>query len=540
MTKSAPQRIVWYDTETTGRSPQTDRIVRLAYIETDKELRAIWEGEWQILLDADVLPSLDALLLNRVVLSRNRLYPPWTWNCGDEGKARITSIPSDFELGIVRKSDGPDLRRCSLSDHELAQALAWLFHRHPGIVQAGFNSVKFDDEFVRFTLYRNLYDPYSPRWPVRGSSRLDALNMIRAVSIASPDAMRWPTDDDGVPSYKLEDLAAENDVEFLAHAHDALSDARATLALAQMVKRNATDIWMFAIQESDRNSVESRLQDDLNDRQDGTLMHVSENYGNARRCAAPIVTVCKHPRYRNWYVIIDLAHDPTVLLDTHPSDIRDRLYKKTEDLEADDETRPPLGHVALTKAPLVLRNEARTANQMSELAGYNMTTVLRHREIARRHKRELQRICNEVFDIAHDGPPRDAEQSLYDGKFPSNHEKLAIQDIRERILARERPSSADIRQLPEKYQTLAMRMMTRMRPDLLSNSQRERWKERVRGWYEDGFGTRPSAADLKAKVQRRGTASPEEQRVLNGIMDHIGAGERGQELTASQNSDTWI
>jgi exonuclease I len=48
---------------------------------------------------------------------------------------------------------------------------------------------------------------------------------------AAPEGIIWPTKEDGKPSFKLEDLAANG----LLHeaAHDALSDVRATIALAR-------------------------------------------------------------------------------------------------------------------------------------------------------------------------------------------------------------------------------------------------------------------------------------------------------------------
>ena len=44
---------------------------------------------------------------------------------------------------------------------------------------AGYNSVRFDDEFVRNLLYRNLFDPYEREW-ADGNTRWDVLDLFRA------------------------------------------------------------------------------------------------------------------------------------------------------------------------------------------------------------------------------------------------------------------------------------------------------------------------------------------------------------------------
>ncbi len=49
---------------------------------------------------------------------------------------------------------------------------------HPGTCGVGYNSIRFDDEFTRYTLYRNFYDPYAREWQ-NGCSRWDIIDMLR-------------------------------------------------------------------------------------------------------------------------------------------------------------------------------------------------------------------------------------------------------------------------------------------------------------------------------------------------------------------------
>ena len=64
---------------------------------------------------------------------------------------------------------------------------------------ADYNSIKFDDEFTRFTLYRNFFDPYEREWK-NGNTRWDIINMMRLARALRPEGIEWPNHDDGKPS----------------------------------------------------------------------------------------------------------------------------------------------------------------------------------------------------------------------------------------------------------------------------------------------------------------------------------------------------
>src|SRR6202000_1521884 len=92
----------------------------------------------------------------------------------------------------------------------------------PGTIFAGFNSVRFDDEFMRFLLYRNFYDAYEWQWK-DGNSRWDLLDVVRMTRALKPEGIEWPFAPDGKPANRLEYLAKVNKLDH-DHAHDALSD----------------------------------------------------------------------------------------------------------------------------------------------------------------------------------------------------------------------------------------------------------------------------------------------------------------------------
>ena len=97
----------------------------------------------------------------------------------------------------------------------------------PGTCGVGYNSIRFDDEVSRYTLYRNFYDPYAREWR-DGTSRWDLIDVVRMTYALRPEGIEWPLDEQGRPSFRLELLTAANGIEHAA-AHDALSDVHATI-----------------------------------------------------------------------------------------------------------------------------------------------------------------------------------------------------------------------------------------------------------------------------------------------------------------------
>ena len=174
----------WYDLETSGTNPKWDRIVQFAGLRTDADLNPLNEGYCTyVQLADDVLPNPQASLVTSIT-------PQLTHK---EGISETQALLNINRLFCV-----------------------------PNTCVAGYNSLRFDDEFMRYGLYRNLLDPYAREWQ-QGNSRWDLIDLVRATGALRRDGIQWPRDDQGLPVYKLEALTQANGIAH-GNAHDALSD----------------------------------------------------------------------------------------------------------------------------------------------------------------------------------------------------------------------------------------------------------------------------------------------------------------------------
>src|SRR5690606_13463014 len=197
----------------------------------------------------------------------------------------------------------------------------------PQTCSLGYNSLRFDDEFIRFGLYRNCPDPSEREWR-GGDSRWDLLDALRLMHALRPDGIAWPAREDGKgTSFKLERLAAANGVR-TGDAHEALSDVRALIGLARLFRRSQPRLWGYALRLRDKRHAGSLLDPIAMT----PVLHVSQRYPASRLCAAAVAPLALHPHIATRVVVFDLDSDPDELLRLDADTIADRLYLRADQL----------------------------------------------------------------------------------------------------------------------------------------------------------------------------------------------------------------
>ena len=208
---------LFYDTETTGLNPAFDQVLTFAAIRTDTRLNEISREEIVVRLRPDIVPSPAAFLTHRLT---------------------------------------PDILETGVTEYEAALKIHRLFNT-PDTISCGYNSLGFDDEFLRFLFYRNLLDPYAHQF-AKGCSRMDMLPVAIIYRLFCEGVLSWPRLADGKGTLKLEFISKENGFVTSGRAHEAMSDVEALLALASKFS-GEQKIWEYVQTFFDRKKEDRRI-----------------------------------------------------------------------------------------------------------------------------------------------------------------------------------------------------------------------------------------------------------------------------------------
>lgn len=170
-----------------------------------------------------------------------------------------------------------------------------------GTIFVGYNNIRFDDEFMRFTLYRNFWDSYEWQWK-NGRSRWDLLDATRLTRALRPAGIKWPFDSSGAPSNKLGLLAAANKLSHQS-AHDALSDVGATIALAKLIKSKQPKLFDYLLSLRTRQKIAPLVTGHQ------PFIYTSGKYPSEYEKTTVVMTLFNHPS-RQAAIVYDLRFDP--------------------------------------------------------------------------------------------------------------------------------------------------------------------------------------------------------------------------------------
>jgi exodeoxyribonuclease-1 len=213
---------VFYDTETTGLNRRFDQILQFAAVRTDADLVETSRLETRSRLMPHVVPSPKALHLTGVSLDD------------------VNDMSRQSHYAMV----------C-----EIAKTLAaWC----PATF-LGFNSIRFDEEFLRQAFYQCLHPVFLTN--TNGNARADVLNLMRAAGTLHPSVLHPGVENDGRITYRLSALASANGIPH-GNAHDAVADVDAMLGLCRKVRDGAPELWSTFLRFSSKAAVVDLVRDE--------------------------------------------------------------------------------------------------------------------------------------------------------------------------------------------------------------------------------------------------------------------------------------
>ncbi len=437
---SSSDTYYWHDYETSGADPSCDRPMQFAGVRTNADLEVIGEP----------------------LVIYNRPTPDYLPH---PGAIRVTGISPFTAL------------EQGLSERDFIEAIHDELSA-PGTCGVGYNSIRFDDEVTRFTLYRNFFDPYE-RERGKGRSRWDLIDVTRAFYALRPDGIEWPLRDDGQVSFRLEDLTAANGISH-GNAHDAYSDVEATIAVARMLRKADRELFDTLFSMRSRDAVAALL--DVKAMK--PVLHVSGMIGSARGNLAAMIPLAVHPKIKSEIICADLSATPD-FLQQDVSAIREALFTRKDELPEGVE-RPPLKTIRLNRAPAVLPMTW-AKNGPAERWGLDGDR-LRANLAAWRTVRDTApaAFASQLAEIyaGREFPPRsDPDTMLYDGFFDwaDKNQFPLVRDAAPDELGGQTFVFKD-RRLPE----LLFRYRARSFPETLSEAEQARWIEHCRAQLSEG------------------------------------------------------
>ncbi len=385
---SPPKYFYWHDYETFGVNPIFDRPAQFAGLRTDENLNII--GDPLVLYSRpakDFLPHPDACLVTG-------LTPQKIMGKGIPECEFIARINEEFSI--------------------------------PGTCSVGFNSIRFDDEVTRFTLYRNFFDSYEREWK-NGNSRWDIIDVLRAAEALRPQGIEWPKNDDGNPSFRLEDLTKANGIEH-SGAHDALADVTATISLARLLRDKQPRLFDYALSLRCKKHVAKLIQ--LNN--STPLLFISTIFGAQRKNAGLVLPLWIDQTRPNEVLCFDLSADPTDFINLKLDIFLDKLYSQSKDGYGRAKSLG-ITKIYLNRSPMLVSSKI-LGPELSERLGIDYKKSARNALALKssrfRNPRSFEDKCRAFFSGKKFKTMSDTDAMLYSGGFFSEFDKRMMLKVR--------------------------------------------------------------------------------------------------------------
>ncbi len=350
------QTYLFYDIETTGLNKAFDQILHFAAIRTDSNLKELERYELKIKLNPDTVPSPGAMLTHRMHLA-------------------------ELAHGITEFDAIKKIHR-------------WM--NEPGTISLGYNTLGFDDEFLRFSFYRNLLPPYTHQY-ANACGRMDLYPIAVMYFLFKNKILTWP-EIAGKTSFKLENLNATN--QFVSgRAHHAMVDVEIALALAMHFSKEQ-EMWEYLVKFFNKRTDQERLHTLSN--QEGLM--IDGIFGSENYFQCPVLFLGTHRHYSNQTLWLRL--DSTELNKIIPDTIPEMKYI----------LRKKLGESRFI-LPLKERFLQHLSSERLTLSEQNKKWLQQHPEI-------LQKITAYHIEYKYPVfPATDIDASLYLNGFWNNEEE---------------------------------------------------------------------------------------------------------------------
>ena len=421
------QTFFFYDLETSGLNPRQDRIMQFAGQRTDMNLEPIGEPyNLLVTLNDDTLPSPDALMVTGITPQKTV----------EEGYTE-----AQFARMLSEEIFTPDT------------------------IAVGFNNIRFDDEFIRHLLWRNFHDPYEWSWK-DDRSRWDLLDVVRLTRALRPEGIKWPLDDKGEPSNRLELITSANGIAH-ENAHDALADVIALIAVTKLIKQKQPQLYDYLLKMRDKKLVQQLV--DVDDKK--PFVYASGRYDKefAKTTVAFPLTTSRN----GGVVVYDLRYDPTPFVESDTNELAAKIFASWEERQAEDFVKLPVKELQYNRCPAVAPLGVLEQGDGWQKISLDAKTIQKHQNILLKHPGFAEKLRSIFENKPAFKKLPDPEAQLYDG-FLNDRDRLRVEAVRnadERELTDFHPEFQDERLTP-----LLLHYKARNFPRSLSEDDLAQWE----------------------------------------------------------------
>ena len=306
-----------------------------------------------------------------------------------DARCRLSTgiIPEAMAL-IVNKSSPKMLKGSNLSHYEMIRQFVGTLKKWGKATYVGFNSIEFDEEFLRCTLFQTLEYPYLTS--TNGNTRGDVLSLARAANLYYPTTLKNSINAKGNAVYKLDQMAPLNGIQH-DDAHSAIGDVIATAGIAKIIAKKAPSVWKASLLTMDKNqSLELIKKEDY---------FCTNEYYYGRSVPFVETFVCQHPQYQ-WPLCFDLKHDPDIFLKMTQEELS-KAIKKYKFLRT----------VRHNKHPIIMNPSY--ANEIDQYKMIGAEKLASRAKLIKNNKNFAEKISNIKKEEAEDKNQSKSQEDIY-------------------------------------------------------------------------------------------------------------------------------
>jgi exodeoxyribonuclease-1 len=368
--------IIWYDFETSDSRKEFGQIIEAGVVVTDDKLNIKEQKQLRCKLKPNVIPNIGACLVHRASVDQ--------------------------------------LKSSNLSHYSLIKELYNIIKLNSPAYITGFNSLEFDEEFLRRSYFKSLI-PEIYQTNTGGNKRLDILNVARGAHFYDKNSIKTQlSKKTNRPSFKLVDLCEANNIDN-GTSHNALVDTLNTLGIGKVIYDNAKTLWDIALTTTSKLETETFILKNK-------FFTILEYY-KGQHYVFLAHHIFFHPKYK-WSINWDCKVDP------------DKYLKMDEKAlaKAIDASPKILRTCKTNKSPVLLKSDFALNNE--KYSNIDIKEVDRRIKILKDNPEFIEKIKQILLEKAEEKENLDQsvklfEETIFSGGFANEKDKILMKKFHE-------------------------------------------------------------------------------------------------------------